>query len=155
MTEEWNGRQMTYTFEYRDPWLWILSLVKDPVLASLSNWHAFQKFLCSDGKEERWYDHPKSATRCWEIEVSCCFKFKLCLICAGFVATTKPSSPCLSGYTCLVGQGPRDKDCQEASSLSPCILASCRDLQCFWQWRWYSLDSVADCMSISSSMAMI
>ncbi|KZW01927.1 hypothetical protein EXIGLDRAFT_760523 [Exidia glandulosa HHB12029] len=70
ITENWNGRPMTFSFEYRDPWAWILSLVKDPALAAVSNWHAFRKFYCSDGNEERWYDHPKSATRCWDIEDS-------------------------------------------------------------------------------------
>ncbi|KZV95472.1 hypothetical protein EXIGLDRAFT_820424 [Exidia glandulosa HHB12029] len=68
VTEEWNGHRLSFSFEYRDPWEWILSLVKDPALAAVSNWHAFRKFYCSDGQEERWYDHPKSATRCWDIE---------------------------------------------------------------------------------------
>ncbi|KAK7029277.1 hypothetical protein R3P38DRAFT_3314735 [Favolaschia claudopus] len=62
------GEQKTYTFCFRDPWQWILSLVTDPGLARVSEWQSRQLFYCENGHTERkpYYDYPPNPhMHCW------------------------------------------------------------------------------------------
>ncbi|KAJ7199478.1 hypothetical protein GGX14DRAFT_572859 [Mycena pura] len=55
------GEIKHYTFYYRDPWEWILSLVTDPSLARLSTWKSQRKFYREDRRCERFVDEPWTA----------------------------------------------------------------------------------------------
>ncbi|KAI8993803.1 hypothetical protein BD414DRAFT_456923 [Trametes punicea] len=57
-----------YNFHYRPLWEWALSLVRDPVLAPLFNWHA-RRFYKWDGAHWiRFVDEPYTADLWWNIE---------------------------------------------------------------------------------------
>jgi len=59
-----------FTFEYRDPWEWILSIIQDESLAPMAMWNAVQKYYCSGDFEERIYDEPNTADTWWNVDVS-------------------------------------------------------------------------------------
>ena len=66
---------MEFEFEYRDPWDYILSLIHDSSLASVSSWNSIRKFYCykvesGEHVEERIIDEPNTADAWWEIDVS-------------------------------------------------------------------------------------
>jgi hypothetical protein len=67
-TYEDQPRQIT--FEYRDPWKWILALIQDESLAPWNMWNAVKKFYCHGDNEERIYDEPNTADVWWEVDVS-------------------------------------------------------------------------------------
>ncbi|KAK6984149.1 hypothetical protein R3P38DRAFT_3232422 [Favolaschia claudopus] len=58
------GEPKKYTFYYRDPWEWILSLVTDPGLARVSQWQSRRLYYCENGQMERYVHEPFSAD-CW------------------------------------------------------------------------------------------
>jgi hypothetical protein len=64
------GKVHTFTFEYRDPWEWILSLVQDKSLAPMNMWNSVRKYYCCGNSEERIYDEPNTADTWWAIDVS-------------------------------------------------------------------------------------
>ena len=65
-----DGKVQTFTFEYRDPWEWILSLVEDELLAPLNMWNSVRKYYCCGDLEERIYDEPNTGDTWWAIDVS-------------------------------------------------------------------------------------
>ena len=65
-----DGKVKTFTFEYRDPWEWILSLVQDELLAHMSMWNSVRKYYCCSDFEEWIYDEPNTADTWWAIDVS-------------------------------------------------------------------------------------
>ena len=65
-----HGKVQTFTFEYWDPWKWILSLVQDESLAHLNMWNLVKKYYCHKDYEERIYDEPNTAETWWGIDVS-------------------------------------------------------------------------------------
>jgi hypothetical protein len=64
-----NGKVQSFAFEYRDPWDWILSLVKDESLAPMHMWNSVRKYYCRGEHEERIYDEPNTANTWWNIDV--------------------------------------------------------------------------------------
>ena len=65
-----DGKVHSFTFEYRDPWEWILSLVQDESLAPTHMWNSVQKYYCRGDFEERIYDEPNTADTWWAVDVS-------------------------------------------------------------------------------------
>ena len=65
-----DGNVQTFTFEYRDPWEWIISLVQDKSLAPMNMWNSVRKYYCCGNLEERIYDEPNTADTWWAIDVS-------------------------------------------------------------------------------------
>ncbi|KAG6823709.1 hypothetical protein H0H92_009286, partial [Tricholoma furcatifolium] len=47
----YRGEIQTFKYEYRDPWEYVLSLVRDPSLASLHCWNSVKKFYCENEKQ--------------------------------------------------------------------------------------------------------
>ncbi|KAG6847873.1 hypothetical protein H0H93_005308 [Arthromyces matolae] len=68
VTVPYKGEMHTFKFEYRDPWKYVLSLVRDESLAPLHCWNAVKKFYCEDGKEERVIDEPNTADTWWGVD---------------------------------------------------------------------------------------
>jgi hypothetical protein len=73
----YRGERLEFEFEHRDPWEYILTLIHDLSLESVSSWNSVQKFYCyrvgSDSEEhveERVIDEPNTADAWWEIDVS-------------------------------------------------------------------------------------
>jgi len=87
-----HGESHSFTFEYRDPWEWILSLVQDESLAPLHMWNSVRKYYCCGDHEERIYDEPNTADTWWEIDVSFpsvthqfrCLVTNICLVSRNF-----------------------------------------------------------------------
>lgn len=65
-----DGKVQTFTFDYRDPWKWILSLVQDKSLAPMSMWNSVRKYYCCGDFKKRIYDEPNTADTWWAIDVS-------------------------------------------------------------------------------------
>lgn len=65
----YEGQPRQITFEYRDPWEWIVTLVQDESLAPWHMWNAVKKFYCYEGHEEQIYDEPNTANVWWEVDV--------------------------------------------------------------------------------------
>ncbi|KAF8798516.1 hypothetical protein BYT27DRAFT_7122910 [Phlegmacium glaucopus] len=64
------GKVYEFTFKYRDPWEWILSVIQDESLAPMAMWNAVRKYYCSGDFEERIYDEPNTADTWWNVDVS-------------------------------------------------------------------------------------
>ncbi|KAK7020915.1 hypothetical protein R3P38DRAFT_3397467 [Favolaschia claudopus] len=62
------GESKKYTFYYRDPWEWILSLVTDPGLARVSQWQSRRLYYCENGQMERYVHEPFTADRWHEVD---------------------------------------------------------------------------------------
>ncbi|KAK7020981.1 hypothetical protein R3P38DRAFT_3397478 [Favolaschia claudopus] len=62
------GESKKYTFYYRDPWEWILSLVTDPGLARVSQWQSRRLYYCENGEMERYVHEPFTADRWHEVD---------------------------------------------------------------------------------------
>ncbi|KAK7029209.1 hypothetical protein R3P38DRAFT_3267043 [Favolaschia claudopus] len=62
------GEPKKYTFYYRDPWEWILSLVTDPGLARVSQWQSRRLYYCENGEMERYVHEPFTADRWHEVD---------------------------------------------------------------------------------------
>ena len=71
VTATYEGWPRQITFEYRDPWKWILALIQDDSLAPWHMWNAVKKFYCCGDHEERIYDEPNTGDVWWEVDVSC------------------------------------------------------------------------------------
>jgi Plavaka transposase len=65
-----DGNVHSFTFEFRDPWKWILSLIRDESLAPMNMWNSVRKYYCCGNHEERIYDEPNTADTWWDIDVS-------------------------------------------------------------------------------------
>jgi hypothetical protein len=65
-----DGKVHSFTFEYRDPWKWVLSLIQDKSLAPMNMWNSVRKYYCCSNHEERIYDEPNTADTWWAIDVS-------------------------------------------------------------------------------------
>jgi hypothetical protein len=65
-----DGKVHSFTFEYRDPWKWVLSLIQDESLAPMNMWNSVRKYYCCGNHEERIYDEPNTADTWWAIDVS-------------------------------------------------------------------------------------
>ena len=63
---------MEFKFQYHDPWEYVLNLIEDKSLASVSCWNAVRKLYCcgSSNMEERIIDEPNTADAWWEVDVS-------------------------------------------------------------------------------------
>ncbi|KAF8804428.1 hypothetical protein BYT27DRAFT_7106461 [Phlegmacium glaucopus] len=70
VTATYQGKVSEFTFEYRDPWEWILSVVQDESLAPMAMWNAVRKYYCKGDFEERLYDEPNTADTWWNVDVS-------------------------------------------------------------------------------------
>lgn len=70
ITATYAGQPRQITFEYRDPWKWILALIQDESLAPWNMWNAVRKFYCHGDCEERIYDEPNTGDVWWEVDVS-------------------------------------------------------------------------------------
>lgn len=70
VTATYEGEVYEFTFDYRDPWEWILSIIQDKSLAPTSMWNAVRKYYCSGEFEERIYDELNTADTWWNIDVS-------------------------------------------------------------------------------------
>ncbi|KAF8182254.1 hypothetical protein K438DRAFT_1975779 [Mycena galopus ATCC 62051] len=55
------GQDKKYTFYYRDPWEWILSLGVDPGLAKVSTWKSRKFYYSEKGCRERFVHEPYTA----------------------------------------------------------------------------------------------
>ena len=65
-----DGKVHSFTFEFRDPWKWILLLIQDESLAPMNMWNSVRKYYCCSNHEERIYDEPNMADTWWDIDVS-------------------------------------------------------------------------------------
>ncbi|KAF8263166.1 hypothetical protein EI94DRAFT_1598659 [Lactarius quietus] len=65
------------TFEYRDPWKWILALIQDESLAPWNMWNSIKKFYCCGDVEDRMYDEPNTGDGWWEVDVGCLIFYSL------------------------------------------------------------------------------
>ncbi|KAH9955792.1 hypothetical protein BGW80DRAFT_1188200 [Lactifluus volemus] len=70
ITATYEDQPREITFEYRDPWKWILALIQDESLVPWNMWNAVKKFYCQGDHEERIYDEPNTADVWWEVDVS-------------------------------------------------------------------------------------
>ncbi len=72
MSGTYQGRHFEFKFQHRDPWEYILSLIQDKSLASVSCWNSVRKlYCCSTGNiEDRIIDEPNTTDTWWEIDVS-------------------------------------------------------------------------------------
>ena len=70
----YRGQLLEFGFQYRDPWEYILNLIHDKSLASVSCWNSVRKIYCcgQEGLEERIIDEPNTADTWWEVDVSSC-----------------------------------------------------------------------------------
>ena len=50
VSAEFENKDYTFDFRYRDPWKWIVNLVTDPSLANSIVWFPSQKVLHDNGK---------------------------------------------------------------------------------------------------------
>ena len=66
----YQGKLFEFTFEYRDPWEWIPSVVQDESLVPMAMWNAVQKYYCKADFEECLYDKPNTANTWWNVDVS-------------------------------------------------------------------------------------
>ncbi len=68
----YRGQPTKFEFQYRDPWEYILTLIHDKSLASVSCWNAVRKLYCyqKGNVEERIIDEPNTADTWWEVDVS-------------------------------------------------------------------------------------
>jgi len=68
----YRGQLLEFEFQYRDPWEYILNLIHDKSLASVSCWNSVRKIYCCswEGLEERIIDEPNTADTWWEVDVS-------------------------------------------------------------------------------------
>ncbi|KAF8584946.1 hypothetical protein K439DRAFT_1646749 [Ramaria rubella] len=62
------GQEYTYTFLYRDPWQWILSLLTDPTLASELMFYPVKKFLHENGTCTHLYDDVNTGQTWWNVQ---------------------------------------------------------------------------------------
>lgn len=70
VTASYKGTAYRFTFEYREPWEWILSIIQEESLAPVTMWNAVRKYYCSGDFEERIYDEPNTADTWWNVDVS-------------------------------------------------------------------------------------
>lgn len=70
VSDQWEGKTHTYTFQYRDPWKWVCDLVTDPLLAPMITWYPTRKYLHQDGKITQLIDEPWTASDWWDAQVS-------------------------------------------------------------------------------------
>ena len=63
---------LEFGFQYRDPWEYILNLIHDTSLASVSCWNSVRKIYCcrQEDLEEHIIDEPNTADTWWEVDVS-------------------------------------------------------------------------------------
>jgi len=78
VTQEFRGGVQTVNFRYRDPWEWILSLIKDTSLIPENTFFSTKKYLCIEGKTERLIDEPWTADTWAAVDV--------CLACLNLLA---------------------------------------------------------------------
>lgn len=62
----------SFPFQFRDPWEWILEIVKDPNLAPNIAWSAQRVFRYDHTTKlfERFVDEPWTAEAFWTVQVS-------------------------------------------------------------------------------------
>jgi hypothetical protein len=65
----YRGERFEFEFQYRDPWEYVLNLIQDPSLASVSSWNSVRKIYCCGLNEERIIDEPNTADAWWDIDV--------------------------------------------------------------------------------------
>jgi hypothetical protein len=72
VSEIYRGEDLEFEFQYRDPWEYILNLINDKSLASVSCWNSVRKIYCCGPKnlEDRIIDEPNTADAWWEVDVS-------------------------------------------------------------------------------------
>ncbi|KAJ3488350.1 hypothetical protein NLJ89_g11626 [Agrocybe chaxingu] len=68
VSASYRGKIYEFEFEYRDPWEWILALIRDESLAPMSMWNSVKKFHGSKGHEERIFDEPNTADTWWNVD---------------------------------------------------------------------------------------
>ncbi|KAK7456407.1 hypothetical protein VKT23_010655 [Stygiomarasmius scandens] len=68
--ESYKGVLYTFSFNYRNPWEWIVSLVTDPTLAQSIAWYPVHKFLHQEGKITRLIDEPQTSDTWWKVQDS-------------------------------------------------------------------------------------
>ena len=63
---------MEFGFQYHDPWEYILNLIHNKSLASVSCWNSVQKIYCcsQEDLEECIINEPNTANTWWEVDVS-------------------------------------------------------------------------------------
>ena len=68
----YHGQLLEFEFQYRDPWEYILNLIHDTSLASVSCWNSIHKIYCcvQEDLEERIINEPNMADTWWEVDVS-------------------------------------------------------------------------------------
>lgn len=66
----YRGEPLEFEFQYHDPWEYILNLIQDKSLASVSCWNSVRKIYCCGLDEERIIDEPNTADAWWEVDVS-------------------------------------------------------------------------------------
>jgi len=68
----YQGKNFVFEFQYRDPWEYVLNLVQDKSLASVSCWNSVRKFYCcsTENIEDCIIDEPNTADTWWEVDVS-------------------------------------------------------------------------------------
>ena len=64
------GKVFKFTFEYQDPWEWMLSIVQDESLVPMAMWNSVWKYYCAGDLEECIYDEPNTADTWWDVDVS-------------------------------------------------------------------------------------
>ena len=72
MSATYQGKHFEFEFQYHDPWEYVLNLIQDKSLASVSCWNSVRKFYCCsmENIEDRVIDEPNMADTWWEINVS-------------------------------------------------------------------------------------
>jgi hypothetical protein len=77
VTHEFQGREYTFEFRFRDPWEWILDLVTDSTLVEQIMWYPVRKYLHDGHRISRVYDELNSGDTWWKVQV---FFRKICFI---------------------------------------------------------------------------
>ena len=72
MSATYRGQLLEFEFQYRDPQEYILNLIHNKSLASVSCWNSVRKIYCCSREdlEERIIDEPNTADTWWEVDVS-------------------------------------------------------------------------------------
>jgi hypothetical protein len=69
VSAEFDGEIYNFTFQYRDPWEYICSLVGDESLMSVHMWNSVKKYYCEGTFEEQIFDEPNTAETWWNVDV--------------------------------------------------------------------------------------
>ncbi|KAF8582420.1 hypothetical protein K439DRAFT_1351404 [Ramaria rubella] len=69
VTHEYQGKEHTFRFKFRDPWEWLHDILTDSTLSESIMWYPVEKYLHNGPKITRIFDELNSGTEWWDIQV--------------------------------------------------------------------------------------